>query len=356
MLAKPQKTVPAGLGEEDFQQPEYQRFQAEAGVDLRDLLADDRETVVRAQRRLTDRSVLCNEIRKDRQGFGLPLIACTHELLFGNPRPDHKPELDRMLLADDLIDSLRRRHMALCHALLPDQLRDLSWRFHEPLTILNLGSGIGLETLTLLCEQGEKIGRILNFDINPEATSMGRRLAASLARKQLIPANRVEYHTRSLMRCREKGHLVLLDGVLCELGDPAARTVLRRIHTLLPVGGRLLLTTMNQNPARRSPLANFLFRRLGSNLDPADGMKSSGRSRKALSKLLGEAGFQDLTIYDDLNFPGRAGLPAEILWGTNHLATTAFDLEPGKSNPDCAFDEASRQKEGCNWLAVAERI
>ncbi len=356
MLAEPQKTWQERAQEENFQLPEFVRFQNESGVDFHDLLADDRETVVRAQRRLTDRSVICHEIRKDRQGFTLPLVACTHELLFGSPRPYHNPELDRILLAEDLIDSLRRRHVAMCHALLPSQVQDLTWRFREPLTILNLGSGIGLDTLSLLQTSPEKIGRILNFDNSPEATQMGRRLALSLARRRIIPAGRVEYLPHSLAQCREKGHLVLLAGVICELDDPAARAVLRRVHRMLPAGGRLLLSTLNHNLAQRSPLSTFLLRHLGSNLDPAAGMKSRGRSRKALNSLLAEAGFRELTIYDDLNFPGRAGLAAEVLWGVDPLAATGFGLPPQDHSPACSFDEVSRQREGCNWLAVVERI
>jgi SAM-dependent methyltransferase len=355
MLAKPYRSEWEREERESFQRPEFVRFQTTAGIDFSDLLADDRETVVRAQRHLTDQSVLCHELRRDRTGYRLPLMACTHELNFGSPRISHNLDLDRLLLGEELIDSLRRRHIALYQALLPGQLQDLARQFKEPLTVLNLGSGGGLDTLHLLQDDPDRVARVINLDIDPEAVAWGRNLAGALERKRLIPRGRIEYDCRSLMKSRTRGHLVLLAGVICELSDAAARSVLRRIHALLPVGGRLLLSTFNDNLPERSPLGAFLLHHLGSNLDPADGWTGTGRSRKALRGLLTEAGFRELTIYDDRNYPGRASLPDEILWGVDTLATTAFDLDhPGRPLTR-SLDEIGKPQPGCNWIAVAEK-
>ena len=356
MLAKAHKKQWERTEREYFYRPEFVRFQSEAGINFSDLLADNRETVVRAQRHLTDQSVLCNEIRKNRAGYALPLIAATHDLRFGDPRPGHNPDLDLLMLADDLIDSLRRRHIALCQALLPRQIQDLNWRFGEPLTVLNLGSGSGLDTLQLLRRCPEQVGRVQNLDVDPEAVNWGRRLAATLEKKKILPSGRIAYHPRSLMRSREKGHLAILAGVICELDEAAARSVLRRVHGMLPPGGRLLLSTFNNLLARRSPLVTFLLRHLGSNHDPADGWTGRGRSRRRLNRLLLETGFQTLTIYDDRNYPGRASLPVEVLWGVDTLAATAFDLDhPGRPLTR-SLGEVKETKSGCNWLAVAEKI
>ncbi len=138
------------------------------------------ETIDQAQKRLAEQSVILHEVRKEHAGFGMPLIAYTHDLSFGDQLEGHIEELDHLMMAEDIFDSLRRRHVALSHALLPALVEKLAETFSQPISILNLGSGIGLDIINVLQKNQDKVGRVDNYDTNRLAVHLGRHLTAEL--------------------------------------------------------------------------------------------------------------------------------------------------------------------------------
>ena len=130
--------------------PEFIRFQEVAGVDFMDLKSSDTEILRRAQERICAQSVIINETRKEHAGYDLPFIAYTHDLAFGDELPKNQKELDKITMAGDMFDSLRRRQIALSHTILPQQISELAQEFKIPLKVANLGSGVGLDLLNVL--------------------------------------------------------------------------------------------------------------------------------------------------------------------------------------------------------------
>jgi hypothetical protein len=339
-----------------LERSEFVRYQKVAGVDFRDLFSDDLKAVDRAQRRIAEQSVVVNEVRKEHAGFGMPFIAYTHDLGFGDSLPGHCEELDRLILAEDMTDSLRRRHIALSHALLPTQLKELYRDFGEqPLTVLNLGSGVGLDVINALQACDGLVARALNYDINRAALSFGRLLTATLVEEGRFPAGVSEYRRGSLMKCREQGHLALLVGIICGLEDDAALAVLRRVYDMLHPGGRLLVTSSNFRMLCHSPLASFIIQHIGSVGEPQRHWGLNCRSREAMSALVAGAGFTELLLCDDHNFPGRDELPGEVLEGVDALPSRILGL--GHSGRPLVLPgaEVRRRREGYNWLVVAEK-
>ena len=335
--------------------PEFVRFQDASGVDFGDFLDGDRDSVVRAQQSLASQSVILHEIRKEHAGYGMPFIVYTHDLSFGDHLPWHNEELDRIIFAEDLSDSLRRRHIALSHALLPAQVRGLYRQVGERISILNLGSGVGLDMINTLFQAREGVEKVFNLDVNQVALDCGRRLAASLVSENLLPADVVEYRRQSLMRCREQGHLAIMVGVICGLKDNAALTVLRRVHAMLHDGGRLVITSSNEKMRSHSPLSSFLIQHIGSSSDPFCSWGLNYRSREGMQELLEKAGFRDVCLYDDHHYPGRDTLPDSLAWGVDSLPSR-FLGHAHSGLPLALPPEAVRdRREGYNWLAVAEK-
>ena len=130
--------------------PEFIRFQEVADVDFMDLKSSDFEVIEATQEKLSNQSIIFNEVRKEHAGYGMPFLAYTHDLGFGDNYSDHRQDLDELFMVGDMFDSLRRRHIALSHAILPRQINELADRFKTPLKIANLGSGVGLDLLNVL--------------------------------------------------------------------------------------------------------------------------------------------------------------------------------------------------------------
>lgn len=335
--------------------PDFVRFQEVSGVGFGDLVDGDRETVVRTQQKLASQSVILHEIRKEHAGFGMPFIVYTHDLAFGDQLPWHEEELDRMILTGDLADSLRRRHIALSHALLPAQVRELHQRFGERLDILNLGSGVGLDVINTLFENQERVKKVFNLDVNQVALDCGRRLVASLVSEKLLPADVVEYRLQSLMRCREQGHLAMMVGIICGLKDTAALAVLRRVYGMLHPGGRLVVTSSNERMRCHSPLGSFLIQYIGSSSDPFCSWGLNYRTRESMYDLLVKAGFHDVNIYDDHYYPGRDALPESLAWGVDSLPSRVLGHAHSGLPLTLPPNEIRQRREGYNWLAVATK-
>lgn len=335
--------------------PEFVQFQDISGVDFRNLLDGDRDAVPRAQQKLASQSVILHEIRKEHAGFGMPLIVYTHDLHFGDYLPWHNEELDRIIFAGDLSDSLRCRHIALSHAFLPAQVRELHQQVGDRLTVLNLGSGVDLDAINALFEVWEGVEKVFNLDVNQVALDCGSRLVASLVSEGLLSADIVEYRRQSLMRCREQGHLAIIVGIICGLEDDAALTVLRRVHGMVHAGGRLVITSSNERMRSHSPLCSFLIQHIGSSSDPVRSWGLNYRTRESMQDLLHNAGFRDLCIYDDHHYPGRDDLPESLAWGVDTLPSRL--LGHGHTGLPLALppDQIRRRREGYNWLAVATK-
>ena len=111
--------------------PEFIRFQEIADVDFMDLKSSDTKTLLKTQEKICNQSITINEARKEHAGYGMPFLAYTHDLCFGKTLSEHEEDLDDIIMAGDLFDSLRRRHIALSHTFLPMQIKQLIQRFHK---------------------------------------------------------------------------------------------------------------------------------------------------------------------------------------------------------------------------------
>jgi hypothetical protein len=335
--------------------PEFVRFQEISGVDFGDLLGGDLETVARTQQQLASQSVILHETRKEHAGFGMPFIVYTHDLGFGDQLPWHNEELDRMILAGDLADSLRRRHIALSHALLPAQVLDLSRQFGEQISILNLGSGVGLDMINALFQARDGVEKVINLDVNQVALDCGRRLTASLVSENLLPADVVEYRRQSLMHCQEQGHLAIMVGIICGLEDTAALKVLRRVYSMIHAGGRLVITSSNEKMRSHSPLSSFLIQHIGSSDAPFSSWGLNYHSREGMRELFENVGFHDIQIYDDHYYPGRDSLPDSLAWGVDTLPSRILGRPHDGLPMVLPPVEIRHRREGYNWLAVATK-
>ena len=196
--------------------PEFIHFQELANVDLKDLKSSNTKTLGRAQGQIASQSVVVNEVRKEHAGYGMPFISYTHDLNFGDKLPNHKEDLDKILIASDLFDSLRRRHMALSHVHLPLQIDELfSSSPPSQLRIVNLGSGVGLDLLNALQQCKRHNIRVDNYDVNPTALNLGQQIANSLVKEGMIKSNTVYYHRKSLTKFTGSVHLAVMVGIIC---------------------------------------------------------------------------------------------------------------------------------------------
>ncbi|MDZ7700104.1 MAG: hypothetical protein U5R49_25315 [Deltaproteobacteria bacterium] len=68
-----------------------------------------------------------------------------------------------------------------------------------------------------------------------------------------------------------------------------------------------------------------------------------------------KAGFNEIAIYDDANYPGREALPQEILYGIDPLPSVVAN---GKAKPVALVlpnTETLSRRIGYNWIAVARK-
>jgi hypothetical protein len=154
-----------------------------------DLKSSDTETLRRAQDKICAQSIIFNEIRKEHAGYDMPFIAYTHNREFGDELQEHQEELDNITMSGDLFDSLRRRHIALSHTILPQQISELAQELKIPLKVANLGSGVGLDLLNVLQNFKGHAVRVDNYDVNPASLALGRRLVEHLCSEGLLPVD-----------------------------------------------------------------------------------------------------------------------------------------------------------------------
>lgn len=74
-----------------------------------------------------------------------------------------------------------------------------------------------------------------------------------------------------------------------------------------------------------------------------------------MHKLLSDAGFRDVKIHDDANYPGREAISHDILHGVDNLPARVMGypaLDKPMSLPD---KETLKRGYGYNWIAVATK-
>jgi hypothetical protein len=118
-----------------FAMPQFQEFQRITGVDLHSLLSSEPMVLAESQRRLVNQSLIMSEVQKEHAGFAFPFIVYTHCLDLFDAPPSHNIDVDKFILGFDMTDSLRRRHIALSHFIVPAEIRRLQADIGKPISI-----------------------------------------------------------------------------------------------------------------------------------------------------------------------------------------------------------------------------
>jgi len=340
-----------------FAKANFKNLEFVANVNLKDLISPSLQKIESAQNALTSQSQLLNEIRNEHEGYAMPFLYYTHDFRFAKPIPKKNYELEKIVLSSNLGDSLRRRHIALSHVILPKQISETGSCFNRPITIKNFGSGVGLDVLNAIRHSHENVGKILNYDINEEALEIGRKVATYLADQEEIPQDKVFYQNKSLLDFEKNGksQLSIIAGVICGLTDKAASTILKRIYRDLEEGGKLVITCANQFMRDKDALANFIIQHIGTYNDPTNNWGLNFRTKDQLFALLDGAGFVNIEIYDDANYPAKETVGDDVINGVETLPAKAHGYEP------VAFPIALPKKEileksiGFNWIGIARK-
>jgi len=130
-----------------LERDDFQEFQKISSVDLRDLFAEDISILQKAQEKIVSQSKIFNEIRNEHSGYGPPFLYYTHNFCFGEELSNHNVGLDKLVLAMNQGDSLRRRHLALSHAILPNVIQEIARENGRAIRLKNLGPGVGLDVI-----------------------------------------------------------------------------------------------------------------------------------------------------------------------------------------------------------------
>ena len=338
-----------------FAMPQFQEFQRITGVDLRSLISSEPTLLAESQRRLVSQSLIMNEVRKEHGGFAFPFLVYTHCLDVFDAPPLHNVDVDKFILGFNMTDSLRRRHIALSHFIIPAEIRRLQVEIGKPISIHNLGSGAGLDVANGVCHLAGSVDRVVSYDTNTKALTLGERIVAHLERTERIRKGLLQYRCGSLTQNLGKCHLVVLIGVICSLPDRIATLVLRKAYRVLEPGGAIVVSSSNQNMRSSDPLASFIIQHIGSTDSPSKGWGLNFRTENDLRRMLGRAGFRDIEVYDDANFPGRETAEDDLLMSIDKLPAVAMEKDGSKSPLNLPAKEILNQKIGFNWIAVATK-
>jgi hypothetical protein len=335
--------------------PSFQEFQRISRVDLRSLSSSEPTLLAESQRRLVNQSLILNEIQKEHGGFAFPFLVYTHCLDLFDPPPSHNVDADKFILGFDMTDSLRRRHIALSHFIIPTEIRRLQAEIGKPISIHNLGSGAGLDVVNAVCHLDGSINKVVNCDTNTKALTFGEQIATHLERTTRIRKGLLQYRCASLTQNLGKCHLVILIGIICGLPDRIATLVLRKAHRVLEPGGAIVVSSSNQNMRSSDPLASFLIQHIGSTDSLSKGWGLNFRTENDLRRILDRAGFRDIRIYDDANFPGRETAEDDLLRSIDKLPAIAMGKDASKDPLNLPAKEILARKIGFNWIAVATK-
>jgi hypothetical protein len=312
--------------------------------------------VVRAaQTSLIEKCVILNEIQKLHFGYGFPLFVYTHDFDLFEPVPEHMAELDEFILGINMGDSLRRRHMALSHAIIPRVITELYQELGRPLMVKNLGSGVGLDTLHAVVMTDGKVSKLFNYDTDADAIGLGQKTVEFLEKAGHISRGDVQYIRKSLTKSFEPADLIVKIGVICGLQDPIAQMLLTGDYNMLNEGGKLIVSASNEEMRSRDPLGSFLIQHIGTRGDPKKGWGLNFRKKETLHNLLTSAGFTDIQIYDDSNYPGKENLPDELLYGVETLPSHSMGHDHDGKPLSLPPKEELDRNIGYNWIAVATK-
>jgi len=339
-----------------LEREDFREFQEVSAVDFRRLMSMDRETVNQAQEEMAIKCVLFNEVRNIHFGFSFPFIIYTHDFNFSVCIPNHNPELDIIVMALDMCDSLRRRHLCLSHAIIPQVVNDLYQSLGRPVTIKNLGAGAGLGTLNAVQYSDGSIAQILNYDTNAQAIALGQEMTKHLEVQGIIHPGIVQYIPRNLTKSTEPADVIIKVGVICGPQDFAAEFLLAQDFAQLSEGGKLIVSSSNINMNCHDPLSSFLIQHIGTKDDPFAGWSLNCRTEEGLRGLLTRAGFKNIAIYSDTDYPGKDKLPDEKLYGVDTLPSEVMGYgHPGgplRLPPKEVLDKGTPY----NWIAVATKV
>lgn len=342
--------------EEYLAQEEFKEFQRVAGVDFRDLLSGNPEKKRAVQEKLVSQSILLNETRNEYAGYMMPLLYYTHDLRLGKKVPNHNPEHEQIWFHFDMGDSLRRRHIALSDMIIPEQISALEEEIKKPLMIANLGSGIGLDVMNAITKTNGKVEKVLNYDINPKSTELGKRTAAYLEKNNSLKKGVVEFHNKNLLANKTPNDLSILIGIICGLNDSAAVNLLRRVYKTLNPNGRVIVSSSNKYMRCTDPLPNFVIQHLGKKDNPSAGWGLNFRSQTKIYDTFYQAGFREIRVYDDADYPGKDRLSEERLNRFEELPARVLGLKPLKEKYTIPPKHILNRTIGYNWIAIGKKL
>ncbi len=144
-------------------------------------------------------------------------------------------------------------------------------------------------------------------------------------------------------------------GIICGVEDQLARVLLKKVFGQLESKGRLLVTSSNERMRCDSPLNSFIIQHIGTPTDPHQSWGLNFRTRAIMEKLLTSCSFKVVAIYDDWNYPGIEELDDDILYGVDTLPSRIMG-HPHSGRPRILpYEEIRKQREGYNWIAIAEK-
>ena len=299
--------------------------------------------------------MVLNEIQKLHFGYGFPLFVYTHDFKLFENVPRHQTELDEFILGINMGDSLRRRHLALSHAIIPEVVSELHQELGRPLVVKNLGCGVGLDTLHAAVVSDGKISQVINYDTNGDAIGLGKKAVDFLETSNQIDSDVVQYIPKSLTKSFEPADLIVKIGVICGLQDPVAQMLIAGDYKQLTEDGKLIVSSSNEEMRARNPLGSFLIQHIGTREHLKKGWGLNFRTKEILFQLLTQAGFSDIQIYDDANYPGKDALPDEILYGVETLPAKALGYDHPGAPLGLPPKDVLDQNIGYNWIAVATK-
>lgn len=88
---------------------------------------------------------------------------------------------------------------------------------------------------------------------------------------------------------------------------------------------------------------------------PQKGWGLNFRTKESLFQLLTRAGFSDIQIYDDANYPGKDDLPDDVLYGVETLPSQALGHDHNSKPMSLPSKEVLDENIGYNWIAVATK-
>jgi hypothetical protein len=327
-------------------------FQTTSKVDFRDLLSKNENIVKNAQEKLVSQTKLLNEVRREYFGYLMPFFCYTHDLNFGKKISSPNPELEKLIFSFDCIDATRRRHVALSHAIIPQAINSLYKKFGRPITISNLCSATGLDTINAVLHTNGKVAKVWNWDIDKDSLELGKQITEYLEKNKKIVPEIVSFRHKPMAECTDKSDIVLLIGAICGLTDEYASDLINRVGEQIEMGGKLIISSANYRYKENDPLGCFLVEHIGTSIDPFQGWALNYRTRESMYNILSKARFKHIAIYDDSNYPGIENLDENILYGIDTLPTEAMGRHPSYGPIALPSREQLNKRIGYNWLAV----